>query len=273
MLKRIKASLANPSSIPLFRKDNIFLVLLYLVVLSFITTLPGLISSVRQKGVGSTTKYEIRTVLVENRESLMKGEIIDNTITLTNKVDGFIIGDRVGFILPYEEVEPALYLQQSVYYVCKINDHDITIYFLGNKIKSYTYDKLDLNGITFDFLYEDDYNTRNAVFEQIEKAYDMVVKDLKPYWITFNCLSAFFKVFVIAIIFDLILALLVKGFRGLSFKEALVIAMYSFVMEIVGQIIDALYGFTIFSYIGAGIGIIFFFIAMRSSQIFKIDDR
>ena len=36
MLKRLRASLANPSSIPQYRKDKIFLVLLYMVILSFI---------------------------------------------------------------------------------------------------------------------------------------------------------------------------------------------------------------------------------------------
>ena len=87
MLKRLRASLANPSSIPQYKNDNIFLVLLYMFVLCFIAALPVLVYSVKKSGVNSQTKYEIRELLTENRDDVIKGEIENNTLTITNEVE------------------------------------------------------------------------------------------------------------------------------------------------------------------------------------------
>ena len=45
--------------------------------------------------------------------------------------------------------------------------------------------------------------------------------------------------------------------------------MNAFALEIVGQIIDSLYGLTLFAYIGSIIGLIYFFIAVRSAAVDK----
>ena len=264
MLKRIRASLANPSSIPQYKDDNIFLVLLYMFVLCFIATLPTLVSSVKKSGANSSTKYEIRELLVENRDEVIHGNIENNTLTITNEVDGFVLGGKVGIILPTDKTDPVMLIQERVYYSVKLNANNVEVYFFGNKVKTYTYLDLGLEGMNFDFLYENDYKIRNANFEQLEASYDKVVNDLKPYWVTFDVLAEFFRVFMIAFIFDLICALLLRGIRGLTFGQCLVIVMYSFILEIVGQVIDSLYGLTLFSYIGSIIGLIYFFIAVRN---------
>lgn len=269
MLKRLRASLANPSSIPQYKNDNIFLVLLYMFVLCFIAALPVLVYSVKKSGVNSQTKYEIRELLTENRDDVIKGGIENNTLTITNEVEGFVLGGTVAVILPSDKTDPTMLIQERVYYAVKLNDHNVEIYFFGNRIKSYTYTDLGLDGMSFDFLYENDYKIRNSNFERLEASYDKVVLDLKPYWATFDVISEFFKVFLIAFIFDLICALLLRGLKGLSFGECLVIVMYAFALEIVGQIIDSLYGLTLFAYIGSIIGLIYFFIAVRSAAVDK----
>lgn len=274
MFKRIKASLANPSSIPYYKDDNFFLVLLYMIVLCFLAIIPTMVSGIKASGVDDSSRHEIREVLVENRDSLIQGGIVDNTLTITNTdAEGFIIGDRIGFILPTENVEPTMLIQENVYYVCKLNDHNIEIFFLGNKVKTYTYSELNLDGLDFSFLGENDYKIRNEKFEILEAACNKVVKDLKGLWVTVDCIAEFFKVFIVAFLFDLVCALLCRGIRGLSFKECLVIVMYAFAMEIIGQIIDALYGYTIFSYIGSFIGIVYFIIAIRRASIIGLDER
>ena len=192
---------------------------------------------------------------------------------MSNKVDGFILGDTLGVILPTDNTDPAVLLQERIYYAVKLNDHNVEAYFFGNKVKTYTYTDLGLDGINFDFLYENDYKIRNANFERMEAAYDKVVNDLKPVWVTFDVIAEFFRVFVIAFLFDLVCALLLRGIKGLTFKEGLVIVMYAFAIESVGQIIDSLYGLTLFAYIGTIIGIIYFIIAVRNiNPLDKIDN-
>ena len=51
------------------------------------------------------------------------------------------------------------------------------------------------------------------------------------------------------------------------------IVMYAFAIETIGQIIDSLYGLTLFTYIGTIIGIIYFIIAVRNiNPLDKIDN-
>ena len=269
MLKRLRASLANPSSIPQYRHDNVFLVLLYMVILSFIATLPILITSVRTSGASVTTKYQVRELLVENRDFFLEGGIDNNTLTITNEVEGTVLGDKIAIILPTDEVEITSFLAYQIYYAVKLNDHNIEIYFFGNKVKTYTYTDLNLDGLDFDFIKNNDYKERTKSFEKIEAAYDKIVNDIKPFWITFDVLRVFFEVFIVALLFDLVCALIIRGTRGIAYKEGLVIAMYAFAMEIVGQIIDSLYGLDICAYIGAVIGIIYFLIALRYTSVTK----
>jgi len=266
MLKRLRASLANPSSIPQFRKDNVILVILYIFVLSFIVTLPTLISSVGTSGASVSTKYAIRELLLENKDSFLEGNITNNTLTITNNAEGTVLGEKVAIVLPTDDIDINSFVTINVYYVVKLNTNDIEIYFLGNKIKTYSYDDLNLNGLDFDFINNTNYKERNESFEKIEAAYDKVVNDIKGIWITFDVLKEFARVFFIVIIFDLAFAFLERGLKGISFKECFVISMYSFAIEIVGQIIDSLYGLTICSYIGIAIGIIYFVIAMRNTN-------
>lgn len=272
MLRRLRASLANPSSIPEYKNDNIFLVLLYMIVFCFLATLPILITSVKTSGTSYSTKYQVRELLVENRDNVIQGGISDNTLTITNKVEGFVLGDTIGIILPTDNTDPLMLLQERVYYAAKLNDHNVEIYFLGNKVKSYTYTELGLDDLNFDFLYNNNYKERTSCFERVENAYDKITNDMKPYWITFSVILEFLRIFVFAFIIDIICALLMRGLKGLNFKEALVIVIYAFMMEIVGQVIDALYGFTLFSYIGIAIGLIYFVIAIRSVKIDKKEE-
>ena len=274
MLKRIRASLANPSSIPQYKNDIIFLVLLYIVILSFIAALPVLITSVRTNGASASTKYQIRELLVENRDSFLEGNITDNTLTITNKVEGSVLGEKVAIVLPTDDVDISSFITIKVYYVVKLNDHNIEVYFLGNKVKTYTYTVLGLDGLDFSFINENDYKLRTEGFERIEVAYDKVVNDIKPFWITFDVIKRFFEVFVIAILFDLVCALLIRGLKGISFNEGFVITMYAFAMQSIGQIFDSLYGLSICGYLGAFIGIVYFIIAIRNTNNAKnIDIR
>ena len=274
MLKRLRASLANPSSIPQYKNDNIFLVLLYIVILSFIAALPVLITSVRTNGASASTKYQIRELLVENRDSFLEGNITDNTLTITNEVEGSVLGEKVAIVLPTDDVDISSFITIKVYYVVKLNDHNIEVYFLGNKVKTYTYTVLGLDGLDFSFINENDYKLRTEGFERIEAAYDKVVNDIKPFWITFDVIKRFFEVFVIAILFDLVCALLIRGLKGISFNEGFVITMYAFAMQSIGQIFDSLYGLSICGYLGAFIGIIYFIIAIRNTNNAKnIDIR
>ena len=274
MLKRLRASLANPSSIPQYKNDNIFLVLLYIVILSFIAALPVLITSVRTNGASASTKYQIRELLVENRDSFLEGNITDNTLTITNEVEGSVLGEKVAIVLPTDDVDISSFITIKVYYVVKLNDHNIEVYFLGNKVKTYTYTVLGLDDLDFSFINENDYKLRTEGFERIEAAYDKVVNDIKPFWITFDVIKRFFEVFVIAILFDLVCALLIRGLKGISFNEGFVITMYAFAMQSIGQIFDSLYGLSICGYLGAFIGIIYFIIAIRNTNNAKnIDIR
>lgn len=274
MLKRLRASLANPSSIPQYKNDNIFLVLLYIVILSFIAALPVLITSVRTNGASASTKYQIRELLVENRDSFLEGNITDNTLTITNNVEGSVLGEKVAIVLPTDDVDISSFITIKVYYVVKLNDHNIEVYFLGNKVKTYTYTVLGLDGLDFSFINENDYKLRTEGFEKIEAAYDKVVNDIKPFWITFDVVKRFFEVFVIAILFDLVCALLIRGLKGISFNEGFVIVMYAFAMQSIGQIFDSLYGLSICGYLGAFIGIVYFIIAIRNTNNAKnIDIR
>lgn len=266
MLKRLRASLANPSSIPQYKNDNIFLVLLYIVILSFIAALPVLITSVRTNGASASTKYQIRELLVENRDSFLEGNITDNTLTITNEVEGSVLGEKVAIVLPTDDVDISSFITIKVYYVVKLNDHNIEVYFLGNKVKTYTYTVLGLDGLDFSFINENDYKLRTEGFERIEAAYDKVVNDIKPFWITFDVVKRFFEVFVIAILFDLVCALLIRGLKGISFNEGFVIVMYAFAMQSIGQIFDSLYGLSICGYLGAFIGIVYFIIAIRNTN-------
>lgn len=266
MLKRLRASLANPSSIPQYKNDNIFLVLLYIVILSFIAALPVLITSVRTNGASASTKYQIRELLVENRDSFLEGNITDNTLTITNEVEGSVLGEKVAIVLPTDDVDISSFITVKVYYVVKLNDHNIEVYFLGNKVKTYTYTVLGLDGLDFSFINENDYKLRTEGFERIEAAYDKVVNDIKPFWITFDVVKRFFEVFVIAILFDLVCALLIRGLKGISFNEGFVIVMYAFAMQSIGQIFDSLYGLSICGYLGAFIGIVYFIIAIRNTN-------
>jgi hypothetical protein len=274
MLKRLRASLANPSSIPQYKNDNIFLVLLYIVILSFIAALPVLITSVRTNGASASTKYQIRELLVENRDSFLEGNITDNTLTITNEVEGSVLGEKVAIVLPTDDVDISSFITIKVYYVVKLNDHNIEVYFLGNKVKTYTYTVLGLDGLDFSFINETDYKLRTEGFEKIEAAYDKVVNDIKPFWITFDVVKRFFEVFVIAILFDLVCALLIRGLKGISFNEGFVITMYAFAMQSIGQIFDSLYNLDICAYLGAFIGIVYFIIAIRNTNNAKnIDIR
>ena len=98
--------------------------------------------------------------------------------------------------------------------------------------------------------------------------------DIKPFWITFDVIKRFFEVFVIAILFDLVCALLIRGLKGISFNEGFVITMYAFAMQSIGQIFDSLYGLSICGYLGAFIGIVYFIIAIRNTNNAKnIDIR
>ena len=108
---------------------------------------------------------------------------------------------------------------------------------------------------------------KKTSFEQIETAYDKIVNDIKPFWVTFDVLQVFFEVFIVALLFDLVCALIIRGTRGITYKEGLVIAIYAFAMEIVGQIIDSLYGLDFCAYIGAFIGIVYFLIALKYTNV------
>ena len=178
-----------------------------------------------------------------------------------------IFGSNVAILFPSDTTDPVLYAQNGVYYVVKLNDHNVEIYFLGNKIKNYTYISLDLDGLDFNFIREKDYKTRVTGFERVEAAYDKIVNDIKPIWGTIDIIVEFIRILFVAIIFDLICALLARGIARLTFKEAFTIILYSFAMESVGQIIDALYGFSIFAFIGSFIGIVYFIIALRNVRI------
>ena len=273
MLRRIKASLANPSSISLFRKDNVGLVLIYIFILCFIATLPTLISNVKQKNISDNTKYDIRMVLVENRDNIIKANITDNTLTITEKHDGFVIGDKLAILMPYDEIDPVSFTSERIYYVVKLNDHNVDLFFLGNKIKSYTYTELKLEGLDLDFLSIVDYKTRVTEFERLENAYDMVYKDIKGMLVTINVLAVFFRVILSTIILTLIVSLISRGIKGLAFRDIFVIALYSFVMFIIGQIVDEVYGFDFVSFIGIFISFIYFVIAIREITVFKIENK
>ena len=273
MLRRIKASLANPSSISMFRKDKLGLVLIYIFLLCFIATLPTLIYGIKQDRVSDEAKYEIRIVLVENRDNIIKGNINDNTLTITEKHEGFVIGDEVAILMPSDEIDPVNFVSERIYYVVKLNDHDVQLFFLGNKIKTYTYTELGLDGMDFSFFGEVDYKTRITEFERLESAYDKAYKDIKPMLITINVIAVLFRVLFATIIFALVCALISRGVKGISFKELFVITLYSFVMFVMGQIIDELYGFTLFAYIGIFISFIYYVIALRGITVFKIENK
>lgn len=273
MFRRIKASLANPSSISLFRKDNVGLVLIYIFILCLIAALPTLVFNVKKTNVSDSTKYEIRMALVENRDDIIKGYISDNTLTITEKHDGFVIGDRVAILMPSDEIEPVNFVSERIYYVVKINDHNVEIFFLGNKIKAYTYDELDLNGLNLDFLGIVDYKSRITEFERVERVYDKAYKDLKPMLVTINVLAVLFRVLFITIIFALITSLFTRGIKGVTFREIFVISLYSFVMFVIGQALDEIYDLTICSYIGIFISFVYFVIAVRGITVFKIENK
>ena len=273
MLKRIKASLANPSSISLFRKDNIGLVLLYIFFLCFIASVPTLINSAKKNNISMQTKYQLREFMVEERKNFPKGTIENNTLTITSESEGFYLGDMMAVLLPTDEIDPVEFVSQNIYYVLKINDHNVEIYFVGNKVKTYTYTELGLDNFDLGFIDNTNYKERTAEFERLEAACDKVFRGIKPIWATFNVIAVFFRVLMVTIIFDLICALLTRGIKGLSFREVFTIALYAFVMEIIGQIIDELYGFTIFTYIGGFIGIIYYVIAIRGITVLRIDEK
>lgn len=272
MLKRLRASLANPSSISQYRNDNVVLVILYVVLLSFIATLPILVKSIRISGTSVTTKMEIREVLIENRDDFIKGGIDNNTLTITNETEGTVIGDKVAIILPTDKYDPSSFLSIQVYYAVKLNENNVEIYFFANKVKTYTYTDLGLDGLDFSFVYNNDYKERTKSFERLEAAYDKVVNDIKPFWVTFDVLRGFFMVFIINLAFSLVLALLGRGLRGLSFKECLVIALYAFAISAVGQALDALYDLVIFTYIGGFMGFVYFVFALRGIGSVKKDN-
>lgn len=273
MFRRIKASLANPSSISLYRLDNVFLALLYILSLCVIATIPTIISTVKTKGISEDTKYRIREVLVEERNEFYDGEINDNTLTVDSKQTNLIFEGNCAILFPNDDTDPVLFAQNGTYYVIKLEDHGINVYFVGNKVKSYTYTELGLDGLNFNFLKETDYKTRVLEFERVEKACDTIVNDLKPYWGTFDVLSTFFRIAFIALIFDLLCALLARGTRNLYFKECFVMAIYAFALETIGQILDSLYGFDIFGYIGCFIGIIYYIIALKNVDVLKNDNK
>ena len=91
--------------------------------------------------------------------------------------------------------------------------------------------------------------------------------------VTINVLAVLFRVLFLSLIFILICSLLSRGVKGLTFKEVFVITTYSFVMFIIGQIIDELYGLTICSYIGIFISLVYLVIAMRGITVFKIENK
>ncbi len=273
MFKRIKASLANPSSIPNYRKDNIGLVLLYIVLLCFLATIPTLIKSIKANSVSDEIKYQVREFLVESRYELPKGTIEDNTLTITKKTDGFYLGDTLAIVFPTDEILPLDLVAQQIYYVCKVNDHNVEMYFIGSKVKTYTYTELGLDDFDLEFVNIVDYKTRTIEFERLEKAYDKIYNDAKGLRTTLAVLGTFIRIFALAILFDLVCAFLARGIKGLSFKEVFVIVMYAFVPETIGQIIDELYAFDIFSYIGCFLGIVYFIIALRNVEVFKIENK
>ncbi len=273
MFRRIKASLANPSAIPNYRKDNIGLVLLYIIMLCFLAAIPTLIRSVKANNVSDEIKYQVREFLVEARYDLPKGTIEDNTLTITKKTEGFYLGDTLAIVFPTDDILPVDLVAQQIYYVCKVNDHNVEIYFIGSKVKTYTYTELGLDGFDLEFVNIIDYKTRTLEFEKLEKAYDKIYSDVKGLRTTISVLGVFIRVLALTLLFDLVCALLSRGIKNLSFKEVFVIVLYSFVLETIGQIIDELYGLNIFSYIGCFLGIIYFIIALRSVEVFKIENK
>ncbi len=273
MFRRIKASLASPSQISSFRKDNIGLVLLYIICLCFLVSIPTLIKSVKRNGIPEQTKLEIRSFLVENRNNLPKGTIENNTLTITEQKEGFYLGDVMAIEFPTDDIEPIQFASQNIYYVLRINDHNVELYFLGNKIKTATYTELGLDGFDLAFVDIADYKTRTLEFERIEHAMDSVFNDIKPMWVTINVVAVFVKTVFITLILDLVFAFLSLGIRGLTFKEIYVIILYSFVVEIIGRLFDELYGLDFCAYIGVILGIIYYVIALRSMTVFRIEDK
>ena len=273
MFKRIKASLANPSAISNYRGDNTGLVLLYIVILCLLASLPTLIKQVKTSNVSDETKYQVREFLVEARFDLPQGKIENNTLTITKKTEGFYLGDTMAIIFPTDEVMPVDLVTQQIYYVCKVNDHNVEMYFFGSKVKTYTYTELGLDNFDLEFVSIIDYKTRTTEFERLEKAYDTIYNDLKGIRTTFNIVGAFIRILAITLIFDLICALLARGIKGLTFKEVFNIVLYAFVLEIVGQLIDELYGLDLFTYIGSFVGIVYFIIALRNVDVLRIENK
>ena len=174
---------------------------------------------------------------------------------------------------PTDDIEPIQFASQNIYYVLRINDHNVELYFLGNKIKTATYTELGLDGFDLAFVDIADYKTRTLEFERIERAMDSVFNDFKPMWVTINVVAVFVKTVFITLILDLVFAFLSLGIRGLSFKEIYIIILYSFVVEIIGRLFDELYGLDFCAYIGVLLGIIYYVIALRSMTVFRIEDK
>ena len=178
-----------------------------------------------------------------NSDRTVKNIFLENNISY-KLIKSFLIkgNNNDGYLLYSKELLESI--EGSIYEEEEINEYSILINVIGSsKTKVY------------------------KMLSKIGAVKNKIVNDIKPFWVTFDVLQVFFEVFIVALLFDLVCALIIRGTRGITYKEGLVIAIYAFAMEIVGQIIDSLYGLDFCAYIGAFIGIVYFLIALKYTNV------
>lgn len=263
MINRLKVSTSFPSAIGQFIKDKIWYVFLYLFFLSVFTALPTIVRRSLQKEMDSDVVVAFEQALFNAN---MPYVIENNQLKTTEKVAPTMIYNNMLFSVNQDSSETL----SGILYNFKLMN--LEIYIGPVRVKSYTYQEMNVGAFHFNMRHQGDNKTLKNIF-------DYTYNDNKSLLGTSYSIGSVIMYFIEGLFFSFMLAIiLMLNTPRLKFKYRFIISAYAMTMYYMLTLIGELFSFSFLMFIGLILTVIYVNRAYRGLLLvtvrkMKEDDR
>lgn len=233
MIKRLNISIFSPSKIAFFLKDKKRYVLAYLLLLSFIISIPLMIQLAVSSGMSDG---ELKTISKQLKDQSLVCSITDYKLDSNCQSDAFEIGP---FNMAVNNIESS-----GSNYLLVLKESGISLYFLGREITNVSYEVLKIDNLDLSLSNE----VEQQKFEQVvTDLYDQTKTARNVMMVLVSTASEFILFVLLAILIAFVYGMMPQR---LKYQYRFVMASYALTPYIVLLLIATLYGFEELLFLG-----------------------
>lgn len=267
MIERFKTCLCYPRLIGQYVIDRKRTIFLYMVLLSLLCLVPTFIHIVRYSPTNNQAISNIKSEIMEKADDLEGGYILNGQLNVT-KPATLTVGSVRVIINDNIDQDDLLYS-----FVATFKDNKVNIYYNMVVGYSFTYQELGLDNLNFNSLIDSTSENYMTSILKLKGAIDIIYDEVRDNYIMVEIIDTYLMLVLEYFLISLLLAVVFRMWRNISFKIILKICIYSLTITNVVILIGELFYFDWLFYVGVFLGAFYASTALRSINIIKIEGK